>query len=239
MNKLKKQLKMNYENMMKIDEKYQDLVTNIVTYIRVELNSVDAEEAINDVNDILLGAQSRGEDLNEVVGEYREFCKDIIGAYMGDDKWYSLKGYIYDFGGMAIYMLVFFIALDIISSIPTIKPLTLSNILNMSYTISLAPIISCIIALVFSIGTTKYMCTNTKESIKESNKEFIRAVIVYSIVIAIMVASSFLFKNIRIYTFSNTPILIIIGILICLVGIANFIFNLLKLKRMDKVANRF
>ena len=48
----------------------------------------------------------------------------------GVDKWYSLKSYFYDFGGISIYMLVFFIALDILSSIPTVKPLTLSNILK-------------------------------------------------------------------------------------------------------------
>ena len=69
MNKLNKQIEVNYNNMMKIDKRYQDLVTNIVCYLRGKLNSVDAEEAINDVNDILLGAQSRGEDLEVLVGD--------------------------------------------------------------------------------------------------------------------------------------------------------------------------
>ena len=69
MNKLDKQIKVNYSNMLKIDKRYQDLVTNIVCYLRGKLNSVDAEEAINDVNDILLGAQSRGEDLEVLVGD--------------------------------------------------------------------------------------------------------------------------------------------------------------------------
>lgn len=73
MNKLDKQIKVNYSNMLKIDKRYQDLVTNIVCYLRGKLNSVDAEEAINDVNDILLGAQSRGEDLEVLVGDYEEF----------------------------------------------------------------------------------------------------------------------------------------------------------------------
>ena len=49
MNKLDKQIKVNYSNMLKIDKRYQDLVTNIVCYLRGKLNSVDAEEAINDV----------------------------------------------------------------------------------------------------------------------------------------------------------------------------------------------
>lgn len=135
MNKLDKQIKVNYSNMIKIDKGYQDLVTNIVCYLRGKLNSVDAEEAINDVNDILLGAQSRGEDLEVLVGDYKEFRENIIDAYRGSDKWYSLKSYFYDFGGISVYMLVFFIALDILSSISNVKPLTLSNILNMKYTI--------------------------------------------------------------------------------------------------------
>ncbi|MCR8746443.1 hypothetical protein [Romboutsia lituseburensis] len=57
MGSIKKLLKTNYENMMKIDDKYQDLVTDIVCYIRGELTQKDAEEAINDINEILLGAQ--------------------------------------------------------------------------------------------------------------------------------------------------------------------------------------
>ena len=66
MNKLNKQIEVNYNNMMKIDKRYQDLVTNIVCYLRGKLNSVDAEEAINDVNDILLGAQSTGEQIRGI-----------------------------------------------------------------------------------------------------------------------------------------------------------------------------
>ena len=182
MNKLDKQIKVNYSNMLKIDKRYQDLVTNIVCYLRGKLNSVDAEEAINDVNDILLGAQSRGEDLEVLVGDYEEFCDNIIDAYRGSDKWYSLKSYFYDFGGISIYMLVFFMALDIISSIPTVKPLTISNILNMKYTISLAPFISLIIALVFSIGIVKYICTHPGGNEKGNKKEAIMSFIIIFIV---------------------------------------------------------
>ena len=87
MNKLDKQIKVNYSNMLKIDKRYQDLVTNIVCYIRGKLNSVDAEERINDVNDMLLGAQSRAEDIEVLVGEYEEFCDKRIEAYRGSDKW--------------------------------------------------------------------------------------------------------------------------------------------------------
>ena len=108
MNKLNKQIAVNYSNMMKIDKRYQDLVTNIVCYLRGKLNSIDAEEAINDVNDILLGAQSRGENLEALVGDYKEFCENIIDAYKGSDKWYSLKSYFYDFGSVNIYVSVLY-----------------------------------------------------------------------------------------------------------------------------------
>lgn len=230
MNKLDKQIKVNYSNMMKINESYQDMVTNIVCYLRGKLNTIDAEEAINDVNDILLGAQSRGEDLNEVVGDYVEFCENIIEAYRGSDKWYTLKSYFYDFGGISIYMLVFFIALDILSNVSTVKPLTLSNILNMKYTISLAPIVSLIIGLIFSIGIVKYICTHQTESKKEGIIFFI----IIFIVLSAMIASTFLFRKIEIYTFSNIPIIIIIAFLLVIAVIGANIFKLIKARRMDK-----
>ncbi|WP_368246420.1 hypothetical protein, partial [Clostridium paraputrificum] len=237
MNKLDKQIKVNYSNMLKIDKRYQDLVTNIVCYLRGKLNSVDAEEAINDVNDILLGAQSRGEDLEVLVGDYEEFCDNIIDAYRGSDKWYSLKSYFYDFGGISIYMLVFFMALDIISSIPTVKPLTISNILNMKYTISLAPFISLIIALVFSIGIVKYICTHPGGNEKGNKKEAIMSFIIIFIVLSAMVASTFFFRKIEIYTFSNIPVIIIIAFLVCIAVIGANVIEFIKARRMDKVSN--
>ncbi|WP_195573058.1 hypothetical protein [Clostridium paraputrificum] len=239
MNKLDKQIKVNYSNMMKIDKGYQDLVTNIVCYLRGKLNSVDAEEAINDVNYILLGAQSRGEDLGVLVGDYKEFCENIIDAYRGSDKWYSLKSYFYDFGGISVYMLVFFIALDILSSISNVKPLTLSNILNMKYTISLAPIISLIIALIFSIGVVKYICTHPVENENGNKKEAIMFFIIIFIVLSFMVASTFFFRKIEIFTFSNIPIIIIIASLVCLAVIGANIIKFIKVRRMDKVSNKY
>lgn len=238
MNKLNKQIEVNYSNMMKIDKRYQDLVTNIVCYLRGKLNSVDAEEAINDVNDILLGAQSRGEDLEVLVGDYKGFCENIIDAYRGSDKWYSLKSYFYDFGGVSIYMLVFFMALDILSSIPNVKPLTLSNILNMKYTISLAPIISLIIALIFSIGVVKYICTHPGKNENGNKKEAIMSFIIIFIALSAMVASTFLFRKIEIYTFSNIPIIIIVAFLVCIVVIGSNTIKFIKAKRMDKVSNK-
>lgn len=238
MNKLDKQIKVNYSNMLKIDKRYQDLVTNIVCYLRGKLNSVDAEEAINDVNDILLGAQSRGEDLEVLVGDYEEFCDNIIDAYRGSDKWYSLKSYFYDFGGISIYMLVFFMALDIISSIPTVKPLAISNILNMKYTISLAPFISLIIALVFSIGIVKYICTHPGGNEKGNKKEAIMSFIIIFIVLSAMVASTFFFRKIEIYTFSNIPVIIIIAFLVCIAVIGANVIEFIKARRMDKVSNK-
>ncbi len=239
MNKLDKQIKVNYSNMLKIDKRYQDLFTNIVCYLRGKLNSVDAEEAINDVNDILLGAQSRGEDLEVLVGDYEEFCDNIIDAYRGSDKWYSLKSYFYDFGGISIYMLVFFMALDIISSIPTVKPLTISNILNMKYTISLAPFISLIIALVFSIGIVKYICTHPGGNEKGNKKEAIMSFIIIFIVLSAMVASTFFFRKIEIYTFSNIPVIIIIAFLVCIAVIGANVIEFIKARRMDKVSNKY
>ena len=237
MNKLDRQIKENYRNMLKINKEYQDLVTDIVCYLRAKLNSIDAEEAINDVNVILLGAQSRGEDLNEVVGDYIHFCNEIIDAYRGNDKFYSLKSYIYDFGGMTIYMLMLFIIFDMISSFANVKPLNFQNILNMHYTISLAPFISCIISLVFSVCIVKYVCTQGTKSEKENKKEAIKSFVIIFIALTTLVLSSVLFKKFELYTFRNTSILIILATLFIFVYVANLVIKFIKLRRMRKISN--
>lgn len=85
-------IKSNNECMEKIDEKYWELRNLIVSYIRVKLAEEESEEAINDILDIFLEAQSRGEDLNKVIGEdYIKFSDEFIKAYKYKEKFYFLK----------------------------------------------------------------------------------------------------------------------------------------------------
>ena len=63
--------------------------------------------------------------------------------------------------------------------------------------------------------------------------------IIIFIVLSFMVASTFFFRKIEIFTFSNIPIIIIIASLVCLAVIGANIIKFIKVRRMDKVSNKY
>lgn len=114
MNKTKEMNKRNFEASNKLKKEYEDLYLDIVGYIRFsELTESQSEEAINDILDIMLSAQERGEDVFKIIGEdYKRFCSEVIESFK--EKGQKLKSNISmlpTYVGMAIL----FIGLDFIS----------------------------------------------------------------------------------------------------------------------------
>lgn len=231
MSKISKQLKINYTNMMKIDSEYQSLVTDIVCYIRSELTSYDAEEAINDINEILLGAQSRGENLFDIVGNYKEFCKDVISSYKDGVKNYKIKMAIENIP-ILIYAIVFFFALDIVTTVLSSSPASFSEAINVKYTITLAPIINSILSLVISIGVFKFIAKSSDSTV-DSKKSNILFFISYIIITTILVASGMLGRKIELLTLNNISIPIIIAFLVVVA-----IVTLIKLPIQSRISSK-
>jgi len=229
MSKIKSEIKTNYENMKKVDEKYQDLVTDIVCYIRAELNEKDAEEAINDIIDILLSAQDRGEDLNEVIGEYQVFCTDIIASYKDGVKGYGLKS-LKDYIPIVIWVLIFFIALDILSNFPYGEINSFKEILGTKYSLTLAPIMTCIVAYAVAIGFLKFILKSPSKS-KKKKRDNIIFLLGYIFIIAILVLVGILARNIEIITFESFGIGYILAIIIVICGIGHMIYTSRKIRK--------
>ncbi|MBB6622906.1 hypothetical protein [Clostridium gasigenes] len=237
MSKTSKEIKNNYKNMMKIDDKYEDLVTNIVCYIRVELTAYDAEEAINDINEILLGAQDRGENLFEIIGDYKEFCKEVIASYKDSVKNYKLKMLIDHIPNM-IYAIVFFFALDIVILVLSSKPNELSDLINIKYTITLAPIMNSIIALIVAIGVLKFIAKSSSEKV-DNKKSAILFFIAYVLITISFVIIGLLGRKVQLITLDNISIPIIIAFLIVIVSLVSMVKIPLDATRgMKKSRNR-
>lgn len=234
MRNLKKKIKTNYNNMMKIDKVYEEQMANIVCYLRAELNGVDAEEAINDVLEILLSAQERNEDLNIVIGDYKKFCNETIKAYKGEDKNYNLKAFFIDYSVMIVFSFVFFIGLDIILQLGLAKASTIDEIINLRYSLSLAPIVNFLVITLASIKIVKWLSLNPEKATLDNKKNILKFTLGYASLIVMMVASTYLFKEVVLYSFVNTPILIIVGILGAILFLTASIINVIKVIRSER-----
>lgn len=228
MTSIKKLVKINYENMMKIDDKYQDLVTDIVCYIRGELTQKDAEEAINDINEILLGAQERGEDIFTVVGDYEIFCKEIVESYKIETKTYIFKK-VLDYIPTILYSLIFFIAIDMVSSILEYGKGIFNNFWTLKYTLSLAPILNSVIAAIIAIVIIENVCKIP--TTKTRNKKFdLLIVFAYIAITGILVVTGLFARKVEILTLKNCSILIIISFII----VAIQLIKMIKFAIFDK-----
>lgn len=136
-------IKSNNECMEKIDEKYWELRDLIVSYIRVKLAEEESEEAINDILDIFLEAQNRGEDLNKVVGQdYVSFSDEFIKAYKYKEKFYFMKKIKRPFLKIMKY-LIFILAILVIAKAPYDSS-SISEFASKSYDVTLDFIIAII-----------------------------------------------------------------------------------------------
>lgn len=185
-------IKFNYSNMKKIDTKYDELVTNVVNYIRAELAETDSEEAINDILEIFLGAQERGEDLYEIVGDYKEFCNNVISSYKVDNNYYFIKNFKDSFK-VWIFMLGFFISINVLSSID-IKNISVEKLIKSSYSLTPSPVIYSILCIIAADIIMRYVL---KKDIKKSSagKVALRAFFINIFLISIMVVVGLVAKN--------------------------------------------
>jgi len=229
MSKIKSEIETNYENMRKVDEKYQDLVIDIVFYIRSELKKEDAEEVINDVNDILLSAQDRGEDLFEVVGDYKAFCTDIITSYKKDVKGYRLKS-LKDYVIIGIGLLIFITSIDILSKFPYSEVDSVWKIWEFKYSLTLATIMNFIISFVLLIGIIKFISKNASKFAKEKKYYFI-AIIGNTVIVSIFVIVGLVARKIEIITFERFGIGFILALIILICAIVYLIYLTIKVLR--------
>ena len=84
----KKARKLNKENNRLdelIKEENQEIFTNMICYLRgSDLSDYNIEVVRNDLTEMVLSAQERGEGINQVVGnDYKEFCDSIIETFPG------------------------------------------------------------------------------------------------------------------------------------------------------------
>lgn len=221
---MKNKIKVNFENMEKIDKKYDELITNMVIYIRVALNEKDAEEAINDILEILLGAQHRGEDLGNIIGEdYKNFCDEVISSYKGENKLYFLSSFK-EILLMVLAMLPFFIALNCVVEIGKVKNFSMEGLWNAKYNLGIIPILGNFIAIPVIYFLLAYIAKNPG---KDNRKDFLVFFIIQIVYIGFLVFVGYLLRNIVLLSIPNYFICLIVSIIL-LIGYFYYLRKLSK-----------
>lgn len=220
---IKDKIKFNRQNMAKIAEKYDEVLSNIVIYIRVALNEKDAEEVINDILEILLGAQHRGEDLETVMGDdYKVFCDEIINSYKNENKLYFLSNFK-EIALITLAMLPFFIALNCISKIGGFG-ISMQNLWNANYKIGVIPILGNLIAIPVVYSILAYIAKNPDKRHKKDLMFFFSLHIIY---IGFLVFVGYQLRNIVLLIIPNYFICLIISIVL-LIGYLIYLRKLTK-----------
>ena len=64
----------------KINEENQEIFTNMICYIRSgNISNLNQEKVRRDLSEMVISAQSRGENMADVIGgDYKEFCDEVI-----------------------------------------------------------------------------------------------------------------------------------------------------------------
>ncbi|ERI91654.1 hypothetical protein HMPREF1982_03038 [Clostridiales bacterium oral taxon 876 str. F0540] len=168
MSKIKEVIKRNYELSKKLKAEYQDLYTDIVCYIRTApLTERQTEEAVNDILDIMLGAQDREEDIFEVIGEdYKEFCDEVIESHK--EKNQGIKNLI-EAIPLFIGNIAFLIGLDFVSQ--KIVQLKRERSLDIVYKFHLTPIVLGVIFVLIAVYVIKRIGRTENEKMKGLSKK--------------------------------------------------------------------
>ncbi len=167
MNKQTKEInKLNNILDKQISDTNQGVFTDMICYLRAsELSEYDIEIVRQDLTEMVLSAQERGEDIKKVIGgDYRGFCDTIIDSFPPK----SLKQRFIDFLDIVCLQLAILIAIN--TAIAKESFLIIMNILDgkpVSYDINFTTgsVASILIIVVMANLLVKTICKNTFESI--------------------------------------------------------------------------
>ena len=160
MNKItKSMLKKNNSREEAILNENQEIYTNMVVYLRgSDLTEYNQEVVREDLIELILDGQERGDDIQKVMGSnYKEICDDIIDAMPK----MSGKEKIIDLVGTSLNMLWILGAINLIINL-IISLIDRNSEFN--FTLSIGDIFAGIIIIIFSNGVVWYV---TKTALNE------------------------------------------------------------------------
>ena len=192
----------------KIKEENQAIFTDMICYLRSSnLSAYNIEVVRNDLTEMILSAQERGENINDVVGDdYKDFCNSIIDTF--PPKTISEK--ISEFTDTLSFSLAILLFINMLLSRDYINLIAgLISGKNVTYSIPVTPgILIQIIAIITFATFLVHVITKNSLSLSESKEKLI--IIIACIILSIALALSFMLRT----AMFNIHALVLIGLII-------------------------
>ncbi len=176
MNKQTKELyRINNELNKQVNDENNEALTAMICYLRgANISEYNQEIIRQDLLEMTLSAQKRGDGIQTVVGEdYKVFCDDIIFSIPPR----SIKEKLLEFLDIVCYVLSFLGAINIIVSAETIviiRNFIIGKPLNFNISFSLGSIISSCIVIVAVFIIVKVIIKNAFKIGKNKNANNIK-----------------------------------------------------------------
>lgn len=188
MGKLDDLIRKNYELSKKLTPENDEVNTNIVCYLRTSgMDELEAEEIIQDILGMMLEAQKRGEEIEQVIGnDYRAFCDSVIEA--AHPKRFSWRKLFSDLEIVVIVISLLWL-LDIIFFY--LPQMFKQGRLILDFQVSLGFLINTAIILLASVLIVKYIGKTSFKDSKEKRqghkwRQFVLLWVIISCIIALL-----------------------------------------------------
>lgn len=221
-NKIKELRKENNRLDEKLNKEYQDVLTDMIVYIRgSKINEYNQELVYQDLVTMMLDVQERKQEVKEVIGEdYKEFCDNILSEVPEETK---EEKYIAVIRNGLLYFLVIFSSLLLLK----IYDMIVEKITFKEVSITLGELISGFLLIVITILLVKNFAENSFK-IENKKEKFISFLLLWIICISIVVIQVFINDVIIIL-----PLIIYISLLL----LALIMYGLLD-KYLEKIMIR-
>lgn len=163
MNKKAKELnRINNKLDKQISEENQQAFTDMICYIRgANISDYNQEVVRQDLTEMVLSAQKRGENISSVIGDdYKDFCDNVIANLPHKTQ----KQRVIEFFDIICLGLSILVTINIVTAnetITLIRNLIKGNLLNYNISFSMGSIISNVIIIIISVAIFEYI---TKKS---------------------------------------------------------------------------
>lgn len=138
-NKLSAELKNNHE----------DLINNILCFVRADLNSVHSEFCINEILNDLKDKLDSGKEIEQISGDYRNFLLPYVKRYK-KSKAYKLLSLLFDYLPIGIYGVCLCVLFDIVYVALSGQDRVFENMISINYV--LRPSIYICALLIFMLA---------------------------------------------------------------------------------------
>ena len=188
----KKLLKKNNESEKKIFKENDGVYTDMIVYLRgADITEYHQEKVREDLIEMIVSGQERGDDIQKVMGEnYKEICDEIIAEIpkktVKENVMYAL---------MLTLDIVWIVG--VISVIKTLIIMLAKNSKDMTFVFSLGDLISWGMIVFVAYLVVYYICSTTfREKERETNKvlSFIIIWFVCCIILCAIILPSLLIK---------------------------------------------